>query len=139
MNKKLACLRSVPFLGLTLPGSAVLAADWTERFNISGFYSARYSMTDEKAYFHGNRETGINDAGSFQGTKLGLMMSAADENDYSTHVDWAKIVFAGKGTPPKTLKSDTEVISWVASTPGAVGYVNSAAADDSVKVLMVSK
>ncbi len=52
---------------------------------------------------------------------------------------WAKIVFAGKGTPPKTFASDAEVISWVVSTPGAVGYVESSAADDSVKVLMISK
>ena len=52
---------------------------------------------------------------------------------------WAKIVFAGKGTPPKILASDAEVVSWVASTPGALGYVDSAAADDSVKVLKISK
>lgn len=52
---------------------------------------------------------------------------------------WAKIVFAGKGTPPKILGSDADVISWVASTPGAVGYVDSAAVNDSVKVLMVNK
>ena len=37
------------------------------------------------------------------------------------------------------LSSDSDVISWVASTPGAVGYVDSAAVDDSVKVLMTSK
>ncbi|NOY63240.1 MAG: phosphate ABC transporter substrate-binding protein [Gammaproteobacteria bacterium] len=52
---------------------------------------------------------------------------------------WAKIVFSGKGSPPKPLGSDAEVVSWVASTPGAVGYVDSTAADDSVKVLMVSE
>ncbi len=52
---------------------------------------------------------------------------------------WAKIIFAGKGSPPKTFGSDAEVISWVASTPGAVGYIESAANNDSVKVLMISK
>ncbi|NOY63241.1 MAG: porin [Gammaproteobacteria bacterium] len=104
MNKKLAYLSSVPLLGLALSSPPVLAADWTERTSVSGFYSARYSQTDEEAYFHGDRETGINEDGSFQGTKLGLtvttqvnddlsvaalLMSAADENDFSTHVDWA--------------------------------------------------
>jgi len=52
---------------------------------------------------------------------------------------WAKIAFSGKGTPPKPFGSDGEVVSWVASTPGAVGYVDSGAIDDSVKVLMISK
>lgn len=52
---------------------------------------------------------------------------------------WARIVFAAKGTPPKVFGSDAEVLSWIASTPGAVGYVSSAAVDDSVKVLLVHK
>ena len=65
--------------------------------------------------------------------------SVVKKNEKKLKAYWAKIVFAGKGTPPKAFGSDAEVVSWVASTPGAVGYVNSTAADDSVKVLMVSK
>jgi len=52
---------------------------------------------------------------------------------------WAKIVFSGKGIPPKSFGSDAAVVSWVASTPGAVGYVGRGATDDSVKVLMISQ
>ena len=52
---------------------------------------------------------------------------------------WAKIVFSGKGTPPKPFASDADVIGWVAKTPGALGYVDSGAADDSVKVLLIAK
>ncbi len=52
---------------------------------------------------------------------------------------WAKIVFSGKGTPPKLLESDADVIAWVAKTPGGLGYVNSDATSDSVKVLLVVK
>lgn len=52
---------------------------------------------------------------------------------------WAKIVFSGKGTPPKAFASDAEIVNWVAKTPGALGYVDSSAADDSVKVLMLVK
>lgn len=51
---------------------------------------------------------------------------------------WAKIVFSGKGSPPKSLKSDEEMINWVASTPGGMGYVNSLSVNDSVKVLLKS-
>lgn len=52
---------------------------------------------------------------------------------------WAKIVFSGKGVPPKPLSSDDEVVNWVASTPGAMGYVDNAAVNDSVKVLLVGQ
>ena len=104
MNRKLICLSSLSLFGLALTSPGALAADWVERTDISGFYSARYSLTDEKAYFNGDRDTGINSDGSFQGTKLGLMissqvnddlsvamllMSADDHENFSTHVDWA--------------------------------------------------
>lgn len=61
------------------------------------------------------------------------------KNEKKLKAYWAKIVFAGKGLPPKELASDAEVLSWVAKTPGAVGYVDGAAADSTVKVLMISQ
>jgi TonB family protein len=47
------------------------------------------------------------------------------------------IVFTGKGSMPRELKSDAEVIAYVASTRGAIGYVSSGASTDGVKVLTV--
>ncbi|NOY71472.1 MAG: hypothetical protein GXP14_03715 [Gammaproteobacteria bacterium] len=104
MNNTLTMLAKVTLIGLTLSGSTALAVDWTERTDVSGFFTTRYSLTDEAAYFHGDRDSGINDKGSFQGTKLGLtirsqinddlsvamlLMSSASENDYNTQIDWA--------------------------------------------------
>lgn len=81
----------------------VHASSWVDNTNVSGFMSARYSVTDEAEYFHGDMQTGINEDGSFQGTKLGLtissrvndrlsvqalLMSANDGQDYNTNVDW---------------------------------------------------
>ena len=51
---------------------------------------------------------------------------------------WSKRIFSGKGTPPNTLAGDAEVKAWVAKTPGAVGYIDGAAVDGSVKVLLKS-
>ncbi len=104
MDRKIKYLGGVPLLGVMLSSPVLFAADWTERTNISGFYSSRYSVTDEKVHFHGDEDTGINEDGSFQGTKLGLtvtsqinddvsvamlLMSADGHGAYSTHVDWA--------------------------------------------------
>ena len=47
------------------------------------------------------------------------------------------IVFTGKGSMPKQLNSDADVVKYVARTPGAIGYVSSSASTDGVKVLMM--
>jgi ABC-type phosphate transport system substrate-binding protein len=48
---------------------------------------------------------------------------------------WQAQVFSGKGTPPKEMRSDAEVIDFVRRTPGAVGYVSAGANTDGVKVI----
>lgn len=48
---------------------------------------------------------------------------------------WKKQVFTGKGTMPATGKTDDEVIAFVASTPGAFGYVAVTSVSDQVKRL----
>jgi ABC-type phosphate transport system substrate-binding protein len=50
---------------------------------------------------------------------------------------WQQQIFAGKDVPPDTKSSDAEVIAFVSSTPGAVGYVSASAAPAGVKVIKV--
>jgi ABC-type phosphate transport system substrate-binding protein len=40
---------------------------------------------------------------------------------------WQQQIFAGKDVPPETKDSDAAVLSFVASTPGAIGYVSAGA------------
>ncbi len=44
-------------------------------------------------------------------------------------------VFAGRMAPPQTLNSDSEVINYVSSNPGSIGYVNDSSVNASVKVI----
>src|SRR4051812_47469993 len=48
---------------------------------------------------------------------------------------WSKIVFTGKGKPPKEAKSSAEVKKIVSESPNAIGYIEKSAVDDSVKVV----
>jgi TonB family protein len=48
------------------------------------------------------------------------------------------VVFTGKGSMPREVNSDEEMVSYVARTRGAIGYVSGAANTDSVKVLPVA-
>ncbi len=49
---------------------------------------------------------------------------------------WSKLVFTGKGKPPKEAASDAEVMALVAANPGMIGYVDAAAVDGSVRVAL---
>lgn len=49
---------------------------------------------------------------------------------------WSKLVFTGKGTPPKEITSDEEMIKLVATNPSLIGYVDASKVDASVKVAL---
>ena len=62
--------------------------------------------------------------------KMVLKKSPAQVKAY-----WSKRLFTGKGKPLKELASDADVLSFVASTPNAIGYVDASQVNDSVKVI----
>src|ERR1035438_821898 len=47
------------------------------------------------------------------------------------------LVFTGRGSMPKVLGSDADVVAYVARTRGAIGYVSSASSAEGVKTLVV--
>jgi ABC-type phosphate transport system substrate-binding protein len=49
---------------------------------------------------------------------------------------WAKAEFSGKGGAPKQLANDAAVKKAVAADPAAIGYIDKAAVDDTVKVVL---
>lgn len=49
---------------------------------------------------------------------------------------WSKLVFTGKGTPPKEVVSDAEILKLVSQNPAMIGYVDSSSVDSSVKVVL---
>lgn len=48
---------------------------------------------------------------------------------------WSKRMFSGKGKPPTEKGSDADVLAFVAGDTGAIGYVDAASVDASVKVV----
>lgn len=45
---------------------------------------------------------------------------------------WTRLLFTGRGNPPHALSDDEEIKKKVAETPNAIGYIDSAALDDTV-------
>jgi len=48
---------------------------------------------------------------------------------------WSRLIFTGKGSPPKVVGFDRIVKEWVANQPQAIGYIMRSTADDTVKIL----
>ena len=49
---------------------------------------------------------------------------------------WSKLVFTGKGTPPKELLTDQEVIDLVSQNPSMIGYIEKESVTSAVKVVV---
>ena len=87
-----------------------------------------------KAYGDGQSIQAVNgkanSASRVEFEKVVLKKSSAQVKAY-----WSKRLFTGKGKPLQELGSDAEVLKFVASTPNAIGYVDSASVDGTVKTV----
>ena len=48
---------------------------------------------------------------------------------------WSKLVFTGKGIPPKEVANDAAVVDLVSKNPSVIGYIDKASVTDAVKVV----
>ena len=49
---------------------------------------------------------------------------------------WSKIIFTGRGKPPREVANSIEVKKLLAKDPNAIGYIEQGLVDSSVKVLL---
>jgi ABC-type phosphate transport system substrate-binding protein len=59
------------------------------------------------------------------------------KSDSALQTYYRSLVFTGKGSMPKTVGSDADVVAYVAKTKGAIGYVSSGTSAEGVKTLEV--
>ncbi len=50
---------------------------------------------------------------------------------------WSRIIFSGKGNPPRVVGGNKAVIRWVAAHRDGIGYVSGVVLNRSVKVLLI--
>jgi len=48
---------------------------------------------------------------------------------------WSKLIFTGRGRPPKSLSDSSEILKAVRGNPAAIGYVDRKMADATVRIL----
>ena len=68
-------------------------------------------------------------------TREAFNSTVLSKSDSQLKSYWSRLIFTGKGTPPKQAGTDAEIKALVANNPNIIGYVDSAAVDGTVKVV----
>ncbi|WP_185233363.1 phosphate ABC transporter substrate-binding protein [Teredinibacter franksiae] len=68
-------------------------------------------------------------------TRAGFDQNVLGKSSSQIKAYWSKLVFTGKGTPPKEVENDAEIKALVANNPNIIGYIDATQVDDSVKVV----
>lgn len=94
----------------------------------------RIFLGKDKKFADGNESIAVNQSADTQirqdFDEVVLGRSSSQVSAY-----WSKLVFTGKGIPPKEVSSDAEVIDLVSKNPSVVGYINRASVTDAVKIV----
>ena len=64
-----------------------------------------------------------------------FLKGAVDMNASAFNNHWRRLAMTGGGTAPKAFDKEEDLRKFVAETPGAIGFVDSASVDASVAVL----
>lgn len=75
------------------------------------------------------------DQAGWNATKEAFYTKVTSKNEAQLKSYWSGLVFTGKGQPLPSVGGDADVVAKVAGEADAIGYVDAAAVNDSVKVL----
>ncbi len=69
-------------------------------------------------------------------TREEFYLKFAGKSHAQIKAHWSKIIFTGRGQPPREVSNDIEVKKFIAKHPDAIGYIEQKMVDDSVKVIL---
>lgn len=93
----------------------------------------RIFLGKEKKFANGNAVAPVNQATN--ATRNAFDTDVLGRSSTQVSAYWSKLVFTGKGIPPKEVNSDADVIAAVAADANAIGYVDSSAVTGDVKAI----
>lgn len=102
--------------------------------NIDSATVKRIFLGKEKSFPGGNRVLAINQTAS-TGARAAFDSAILGRNTTQVSAYWSKLVFTGKGIPPKEVDGNLEVIDIVSRNPDAIGYVEAGSVTDEVKTI----
>ncbi len=123
----------------TLSAQAALAIIAHPSNNLAGItadQAAQLFLGKTGEFANGRRAVPVDQAaGSAMRAKFYKSVIRKDEGELKTY--WAKLLFTGKGQPPREVGDDAAIKAHVAANPEAIGYIDGKFVDGSVKVLLI--
>jgi ABC-type phosphate transport system substrate-binding protein len=120
-------------------GALAVAACAAAHADIVVIVSAKSSATtmtaDDIAKIYLGKSTAMKPVDNATPVRAQFYTQVAGKDEAQVKAIWSKLVFTGKATPPKELASSADVVKAVAADPNAIGYIEKAAVDGSVKVV----
>ncbi|WP_394224422.1 phosphate ABC transporter substrate-binding protein [Alteromonas gracilis] len=87
-----------------------------------------------KAFPDGNRVIPLTfEQGNVIRDAFNINVLGKSESQYSAF--WSKLVFTGRGTPPKMIATEDEMLSLVATNPNTIGLIDESKVNNTVKVV----
>lgn len=96
--------------------------------------TARIFLGKDK-YFANGRRAVPGDQPEGSRARAEFYRKAVRKSEAQMKAYWSQLIFTGKDTPPQVIGGDAAVRRWVAGNEDAIGYIDAAAADGSVKVV----
>lgn len=130
MKKSLRILGSAALLGMVSLAQAEVAVI------VNPGAAKAPSQSDVANIFLGKDKSmkGVDQAG-WTPAKEAFYAGVANKNESQLKSYWSGLIFTGKGQPLASVADNAAMVAKVAAEADAIGYVDSAAVNDSVKVL----
>ncbi|MBB1441142.1 phosphate ABC transporter substrate-binding protein [Shewanella sp. SG41-4] len=128
--KKLLTILTLSLTAVTSANAAVVI--------IGNPAAANISINDVKKAFLGKGDSSVVVYELEEGNPVRseFHQAVTGKSDAQLKAFWSKQVFTGKGTPPPSVSGAGAMKSAIASNPNAIGYIDEADVDATVKVII---
>jgi ABC-type phosphate transport system substrate-binding protein len=135
--RKLSLLVGLSMFTFTALAEVVVIVHPSNSAAISAKNVQRIFLGKEKKFTGGGAVKPINQAaGSDARSDFDTNIVGRSSTQVSAY--WSKLVFTGKGVPPKEVADDAAVIAAVAADASAIGYIDSSSVTGDVKALTLN-
>jgi ABC-type phosphate transport system substrate-binding protein len=138
MNCKRALLAALAALALAAPAQADLLVVVHPRNPVGELTAeqvAQIYMGASNAFPGGGAAVPLDQAEG-SAVRQEFLARVLDKSAAQFKAVWSRLIFSGKGTRPRVLADSGEVKKAVAAEPAAIGFIDAAAVDASVKVVL---
>ncbi|ATG76927.1 phosphate ABC transporter substrate-binding protein [Pseudoalteromonas sp. 1_2015MBL_MicDiv] len=131
--KKLILASALTLYSISASAEVAVIVNASNTSNLDADTIKKIYLGKSKSFDNGAKVNPVNQNGNSVADEFNDKVVGKSSSQLNAY--WSKLVFTGKGTPPEKLDNDQAVLDFVAANNDAIGYVDSAKVNDSVKVV----